>query len=81
MDQTVTIPYYVIAVVIFVIFPWILFLHKKYTENSEAIAVIETNLHNIKDDIKEMADRFDDRLERMETKIEKIYDILHRRNN
>jgi uncharacterized membrane protein (DUF106 family) len=85
MDQTVTIPYYVIAVVIFVIFPWIIFLHKKYTENSEAIAVMESNLQNIKDDIHELSERMELRIEKLESKIDKIYNLLYeqrgRRNN
>lgn len=63
-----------------------LYLTRKDNVNTQAIAIMksvqtnmEQDLRDIRQDIKEMRDEFAERMEKMDSKIDKIYDILHRR--
>jgi hypothetical protein len=76
MDQTVTVPIYAIIFFSAIVLPWMLYLHKKTTINSEGIAIINNNNQHMNEDIKGILSRLDHsdaRIEMILTKINEIY--------
>lgn len=86
MDQTVTLPWYVIAIYTGVFFSWMLYLAYQEKVNTKDIALLKQSFKDIDEDLKDIKENFNDRMDRndhrmekMEGKIDKIYDMLHSR--
>lgn len=76
MDKTVEIPIYAIVFFMSILLPWMLYLHKKTTINSEGIAIINNNNQHMGEDLKAMISRIDKadaRIEMVLTRINEIY--------
>lgn len=85
-DKTIALPWYVIALYTVVFFSWMLYLAREEKKNNTDIALLKQSYHDIDEDIKSLRENINDRMDRqdhqiekMQDKIDKIYDMLHSR--
>lgn len=88
LDKLVTLPWYVIAFYTMFIVGWILFLSKQEKSNSRDIALLKQSYQDIDEDIKglretinDRMDRQDHQIEKMQDKIDRIFEMLSSRRN
>jgi hypothetical protein len=88
LDKLVTLPWYVIVFYTIFIISWITILARQEKANSRDIALLKASYQDIDEDIKSLRetindrmDRQDHQIEKMQDKIDRIFEMVSRRNN